>query len=134
MTRIETYALNDFTESAWAERPPYDSYCGVGFAHVKALHDAAGQLLSVEILSFDSRPYYVAFVHLDVLTQFTIYTYDNSWWMADLGVGALAPSFVVFDRTWEGITEVQASPAFMPMPHGIVEQMEWVQRFVAEKG
>jgi hypothetical protein len=134
MPVADTFTLNDFTKSAWAERPPYDSYCGVGLDHVKALHEATGHLLSMEVLTFGSRTYHVAFVHLDAFTQFTIYLYEVAWWTAELGIGTLTPSFVVFGRTWEGITEVQASPAFMPLPHGIVEQMEWVQQVVEAKG
>ena len=77
---------------------------------------------------------HVAFVGTDTKCCFEIWLYEIMWWDCMRAVRTALPSFCVLGRTWEGVTEVQACPAYSPYPEDIVAQMQWVIEFVDAKG
>lgn len=128
----ETYTLSDFGTESWMDRSEYSSCQGICLNYVRSLHEGSDVYFSTpDEFEFVNH---VFFVNVDKSRKFEIWTYNIISWGCDNKPIAVLPTFLVFGRTWEGITEVQASPVTMPMPDGIIEQMKWVNNFCGLKG
>jgi hypothetical protein len=128
---VDSYTLDDFSTSEWMERPEYCEYQGISQSHL--LFDLHKSHVAHLITPQGRAAEHMAFVHVERM-GFTIWLYDVVSWDEQWSIRTLLPSFRIYGRTFEGVTEVQACPAVSPLPTSIVEQMEWVQSFVVKQG
>ena len=127
---MDTFRLDEFANDAWMERREYREYQGIGAAHLDAMHEARGCLLSREIVG---ELEHLAYVHLESV-QFSVWIYEVNTWSAESAIRTLDPCFIAFGTTYDGIREIQACPAVNALPAGIIQQMQWLLAFCDAKG